>query len=158
MEEVPDTELYDAINEEERGDIGHRTRPEEYCVIGDYLWFKDVPDDTYQVNVRYFPNFIPLTAGDNLPFRNLFNQEIAQGVLVCAKNRNELPVQIDVILKDIFLTKQYQLHLNGVRQLCNSFRRKGLGERCDNVEKINTGTISAVATSSYFFWGFSTRA
>lgn len=96
-------DLYDAINEEEKGSTGHRTRPEVYCIVGEYMWFEDVPDDTYTVNLKYYPNFVPLAStASNMPLRNLFNQAVIEGVKVLAKHRNEQSVHVDAILKDIF--------------------------------------------------------
>lgn len=101
-------ELYDAINAEEAGDTS-RTLPDAYCVVGDYLWFKDVPDDAYTVNVRYFPNFVPVASTDNMPLKNLFNNEFKEGIKVLAKHRNQIGVDVDAVLKDIFLSRAMKI-------------------------------------------------
>lgn len=102
MEMCEEEDLYDAINDEEIGDTA-RTRPEAYCLVGDYIWFKDVPDDAYTVNLRYFPNFTPLAStAASMPHKNLFNNEVIEGVKVLAKHRNDRGVSIDATLKDIF--------------------------------------------------------
>lgn len=101
MDECEEEDLYDAINSEELGDSS-RTLPDAYCIVGDYIWFKDVPNDAYTVNIRYFPNFVPVSSSDNLPLKNLFNNEFKEGIKVLAKNRNHIGVNVDAILKDIF--------------------------------------------------------
>lgn len=102
MSECEEEDLYDAINTEESGDTS-RTIPDAYCIVGDYIWFKDVPDDAYTVNLRYFPNFVPLSATTStLPFKNLFNNELIEGVKILAKHRNDIGVNVDAVLKDIF--------------------------------------------------------
>ena len=102
-------DLYDAINNEESGNTS-RTRPEEFCIIGDNLWFKDVPDAAYTVNVRYYPNFVPLTATtDAVPYKGLFNNEMVEGVVLLAKHRNEIGVQVDALLKDMMHERAMQV-------------------------------------------------
>jgi len=109
MDWCEEEDLYDTINEEEAGNTSHRSQPDEYCIVGDYLWFKEAPDDAYTVRLKYFPNFIPLTTGGTMPYKNLFNQEIIEGVKLLAKYRNELDVQIESILKDLFQNRALKI-------------------------------------------------
>jgi hypothetical protein len=103
MEMIEEYDLYDSINAEEDGSTGHRSEPDEYCLIGEYIWFEETPDAIYTINLRYFPNFVPLAATtENMPLKNLFNQSIIEGSKVLAKHRNNFDIQIDAILKDIF--------------------------------------------------------
>ena len=95
-------ELFDSINLEEDSQTGHRAEPCKYCIIEDYIWFKEVPDDTYTVRFKYYPNYTVLTTASACPFRHIFNQDIVEGVKIFAKNRNEMDVQIDAVLKDYF--------------------------------------------------------
>lgn len=109
MEMCEEEDLYDAINTNE-GTSTNRAQPEQYCIIGDYLWFMDVPDDAYTVNLRYFPNFVPLTDTEsNMPYKNLFNNEIIEGIKILSKHRNEVGVQVDAQLKDIFFARAMRL-------------------------------------------------
>lgn len=108
MEMCEEKDLYDAINANE-GSTTSRTIPDEYCIIGDYIWFKDYPDDAYTVNIRYFPNFVPLSSGGTMPYKNLFNQEVVEGVKFLAKHRNEKAIGVDATLKDIFHDRAMQL-------------------------------------------------
>lgn len=103
-------DLWETINAEENSETGHRTIPERFCIIGGYIWFEQSPDDAYTVYLRYFPNFTPLSATTGtIPYNNLFNQEIIEGVKVLAKHRNDIDVQIDSILKDIFHDRAMRL-------------------------------------------------
>ena len=109
MDQCEEADLYDAITENEAGGIS-RAEPEEYCIVGDYIWFKDVPDAAYTVNIRYFPNFIPLSAtASNMPYKNLFNNEIIEGIKILSKHRNEIGVQVDAQLKEIFFQRAIRL-------------------------------------------------
>ncbi len=97
--------LEDAITAEEAGDTS-RSEPDEYCLIGEYLWFRDVPDDVYTVNLRYYPNFVPISSvSGNMPYKNLFNNDIIEGVKLFAKHRNEKGYQAEAMLKDMFMAR-----------------------------------------------------
>jgi hypothetical protein len=109
MEMCEETDLYDAITAEESSDNA-RTIPEEYCIVGDYIWFRDVPDAAYTVNLRYFPNFVPITGTtSNMPYKNLFNNDIIEGIKLFAKNRNERSFQVEALLKDVFMEKALRI-------------------------------------------------
>lgn len=95
-------DLRDAINLEEDSQTAHRTEPTEYCIWDDDLWFKEVPDDAYTVYLRYYPNYTLLTTSSSMPFRHIFNQAIIEGVKILAKSRNELDIQVEAILKELF--------------------------------------------------------
>jgi hypothetical protein len=102
-------DIYDAIIANQ-GSTTSRAQPDEFCIIGDYLWFKDVPDAVYTVNLKYYPNFVPLTATtDYMPYKNLFNNDIIEGVKIFAKQRNELGVNVDATLKDLFMDRAMKL-------------------------------------------------
>jgi len=103
MEMCPEEDIYAALHLEEKSETGHRRRPIKFCLVGDYVWFEQVPDDTYTVNLRYYPNFVVLANVDaTIPLKNLFNQQIVEGVKVMAKYRNELNVHFDALLKEIY--------------------------------------------------------
>jgi len=95
-------ELFDSINLEEDSQTGHRAEPWKYCIIEDYIWFKEVPDAAYTVRLKYYPNYVDLATSDACPFRHIFNQDIKKGAALLAKNRNEMDVQIDAVLKDFY--------------------------------------------------------
>ena len=109
MQMCTEMDTYEAINANE-GSSTSRSMPERFCIIGDYLWFEEVPDDAYTVNLRYFPNFVAASAVTAaMPYKNLFNNEVIQGVVLLAKHRNELNVQVDAVLKDIFYDRAMRI-------------------------------------------------
>ena len=109
MEMCDQNALYDAINANE-GTTTSRSQPDRFCIKGDYIWFETVPDDAYTVNFRYFPNFVPLASTSvNMPYKNLFNNQIKEGVILYAKRRNELGIQIEAILQDMFLARALKI-------------------------------------------------
>jgi len=109
MEMCTEMDTYDAINANE-GSSTSRTQPDEFCIIGDSLWFRDMPDAAYTVNLRYFPNFVALTAVTAaMPYNNLFNNDVIKGVVLLAKNRNEIGIQVDAILKDMFYERAMRI-------------------------------------------------
>jgi len=117
MDECTIDDLHDSINAEERSETAHRTQPYDYCIIGDYIWFKQVPDDAYNVYLRYFPNFVALTATTNaMPFNRIFNNEIIEGVKMLAKNRNEMNLNVDAALRDIFYDKAVKITMQRRKQ------------------------------------------
>ena len=109
MKMCEEEDLYGGINAEESENTA-REQPDQYCIIGDYIWFKTVPDDAYTVYFRYYPNFTPLTlVTESMPYKNIFNNEVIEGVKVLAKHRNEIGIQVDAILKDIFNEKAMRI-------------------------------------------------
>lgn len=122
-------ELFDGINAEERSETGHRSLPEKYYLEDDDIWFREVPDDAYTVRLKYYPNYTLVTTTDACPFRHIFNQDIIEGVKILAKNRNEMDVQVDAVLKDYFegisrkIMKRRQYKKITIRPAMRSMRR-----------------------------------
>lgn len=103
MDVCYEEDLYDTINQEEDGNTGHRTEPTEYCLIGSTVWFKESPDDTYTVEIRYFPSFTTLTDYTaNMPLSGIFNMSLLQAVEMYAKTRNEMNPSLDIQLMEMF--------------------------------------------------------
>lgn len=114
MQMCEEEDLYDAINANE-GSSTSQAMPERFCLIGGDIWFEDVPDAVYTVNLRYFPNFTPLADTDaTMPYKNLFNNDIIEGVKLFAKHRNQIGVSIDATLKNMF--QQRALRLSRLRR------------------------------------------
>jgi hypothetical protein len=109
MQMCSEDDLYDAINANE-GSTTSRAQPERFCLRGGDIWFEEVPDDAYTVNLRYYPNFTPLAdTSANMPYYNLFNNDIIEGVKVLAKNRNERGANVDAMLKNMFQERALRL-------------------------------------------------
>ena len=99
-------DLYSAINLEEQGSTGSRTRPTDYCLIGNTIWFKQVPNDIYTINLKYFPTFSKLTStASEMPFLGMFNLALGQAVEMYAKYRNEININLDTQLTQLFNTE-----------------------------------------------------
>lgn len=109
MDMCSEDELYDGINNEEKGSTGCRARPQEYCLVGDYMWFKEVPDVVYTVNIKYFPEHTNVRLDSTMPYRGIFNQKLVQGVLMTAKNRNEMNVNVEASLLALYESAAFNL-------------------------------------------------
>lgn len=96
MDMCEEIDLYEGINEEEDSQTGHRAQPYSYCILNQTMWFKEVPDAVYTIEVRYFPNFATLAATSaDIPHHGLFDQAIAQSVILLAKNRDDQSVSLE---------------------------------------------------------------
>jgi hypothetical protein len=87
MKHCAEEDLYDTINAEEDSETGHRCEPQNYCLIGNTLWFKESPDAIYTVNLRYFPSFTALTLGGSMPYNDAANLPVKDMLILLAKNR-----------------------------------------------------------------------
>ncbi len=102
MDMCEEDDLFDAINANE-GSTTSRAQPDRFCILGDYIWFEFVPDQAYTVNLKYYPNFVKLAAVTSaMPYKNLFNNDVVEGVKLFAKHRNERSFNAEAILKDRF--------------------------------------------------------
>jgi len=77
--------------------------PYQYYLEGDTIGLLPIPDGIYQINLKYYPNFVPLSATTgNLPFKNLFNLQIQQAVNMKAKHRDMQNTGIETALMSLF--------------------------------------------------------
>jgi hypothetical protein len=81
-----------------------RTRPVSFYIDGDNIGLLPVPDAVYTLTIdKYFPNFTPASAAsENMPYKNIFNQAIGNGVKLLAKNRNDDSIAVETELMKIF--------------------------------------------------------
>ena len=80
-----------------------RRQPESFYLTAGSMGFVPVPDAIYTVRVKYYPEFVPLASVmATMPYRNLFNQQIAYGVQLTAKARQMQNAAIE--------TSMMQLH------------------------------------------------
>lgn len=78
-------------------------RPYYFALHGGYLQFEKVTDVDYTFSIEYYtrpPTDLALTS--DMPFRDAFNDEIAQVITLMAKNRFDLPMQGSSALYDFF--------------------------------------------------------
>lgn len=110
MDKCTEKQIYPALHAEEAGTVASRTEPTEYVMVGDYMWFKEVPDAVYTINVRYFPNFVPLSStSSNMPYKNFFNQQAIKAASLIAKNRNAGDIVLEAQLQQIFEDRALRL-------------------------------------------------
>ena len=87
-----------------------RRQPESFYIAAGSMGFVPVPDAIYTVRVKYYPEFVPLTSvTSTMPYRNLFNQQIAYGVQLTAKARQMQNAAIE--------TSMMQLHADTAHKM-----------------------------------------
>ncbi len=97
----------DMVAEEDRYDhlvsgSSSQNRPTSFYLDGDSFGFLPVPDAVYTATLKYFPNFVELASGDNMPYRNLFNRQIEEAIILLAKNRENAGMGIEPSLMQLF--------------------------------------------------------
>ncbi len=103
MTEVVESERYQYQLMEDEGDSSARQEPDEYYMEGGKVNLLAYPDQAYTVYVKYFPNFVPMTAStENMPLRNLFNSSIEEGMKLIAKHSHNRAINVDAALQQIF--------------------------------------------------------
>lgn len=97
------------VNTDERYDYQidattwNQGEPYHYYLEGDAIGLLPIPDAIYQINLKYYPNFVPLAStAANLPFKNLFNLQIQQAVNMKAKHRDMMNTSIETALMALF--------------------------------------------------------
>lgn len=78
------------------------SQPSMYYLEGDNIGLLPFPDDTYTINVKYIPDYTALTTASTMPFKNLFNNTLVEGVKIHAKNREEYGTAVDAALMELF--------------------------------------------------------
>ena len=88
-----------------------RSRPVTFYLNGANIGFLPVPDAVYTVTVaRYIPNFVPLEdATKAMPHKNLFNQQVEEGVKMIAKNRNSGGSGYESVMMDLFQQRALEI-------------------------------------------------
>jgi hypothetical protein len=103
MEQAEEADRYDYVNQEEAGNTGARSIPDKYYLSGDNIGLLPIPDAIYTVRATYYPNFVPLSATtDSIPFKNIFNLEIVECIILLANNRNSKETALQQALLNIF--------------------------------------------------------
>lgn len=117
MEEGEEEDRYPYLRLEDEGDTSSRTRPTSFYLEGDNIGFLPYSDDTYTANLKYYPNFVPLSAStENMPFKNLFNMQVAEGVKLFAKNRNNDALSVEASLMEVFQQRALQIMWRRTKQ------------------------------------------
>lgn len=104
-----------------QGGTSAEAQPQGFYLFGDYIGFLPVPDTTYTCTIaKYFPNFVALTtasgttAASDMPFKNIFNQDIGYGMEMMARMRNDVfTVAMETSLMDYF--RERAIKIMGLR-------------------------------------------
>ena len=81
------------------------SQPSKYYLHGDNLCVLPFPDQAYTLKiVDYIPDYTKLTAvtTDTMPYRNIFNLVLIEGVKILAKNREGQGSGVDAALMELF--------------------------------------------------------
>lgn len=94
------------IQEEQTSGSG-RSQPAKYYIEGSNIGILPFPDSTeYTIKLEYVPDFVPPVDTDYImPFQNLFNNVLLNGMMVIAKNREEGGSGVDGALMELFQEK-----------------------------------------------------
>ena len=76
--------------------------PTYYSIEGLNFIFERDADADYSLTVHYNSKPTALVVGSAMPYNDIFNDSISKSVVIQAKNRNELGVNIDAVLEGIF--------------------------------------------------------
>jgi len=81
-----------------------------YCALQNAnIIFDYEADDDYTPTIHYDKMTGDLESANNMPYQDLFNQLIRQGVVLMAKNRNEYDVSGDAAIQDFIEQGAFQV-------------------------------------------------
>ena len=86
-------------------DIGTQaySEPNEYYIHGGYFGVLPIPDAAYVIKIDgYIPDYTALTTSSTMPYQNLFNNVLVEGVKIFAKNREGYGTAVDAALMELF--------------------------------------------------------
>ena len=102
LELVPEWGRMEHVIADEQGSSPYG-QPDSYYIEGDYIGLLPLPDSTgYTVKLKYIPDYTALTATSTMPYRNLFNNVLVEGVKIISKNREEYGTAVDAALMELF--------------------------------------------------------
>lgn len=132
MEKKDTLERFSARNDYEN-DNSSKEMPQSYCLIGNTIWFTEVPDDVYEINLEYYPVFTPITDENaDTPLNGLFDEYIVEMAIMIAKNRNDMGSKVDALLlgtvqtivdKIVSIRRDKNIHLTISPNLSGYYRR-----------------------------------
>lgn len=109
MEECEEGDRYQYVKSEEDGDTSARTTPDSYYLEGDNIGLLPYSDSIYNINIIYYPAYSELVLTDTMLYKGFFNSQIRQGIILLAKNRNELGSPVEGVLMDIYQNRALAL-------------------------------------------------
>jgi len=106
LEKIKEKDRYDYLLAAAAG----YTMPAHYYLEGNMIGLLPIPDKVYTYRVKYFPNFVRLAAETNaMPYKNLFNLQIKEGVIFLAKNREMMNTAVETALMSLFQERAWAL-------------------------------------------------
>jgi hypothetical protein len=100
IEQTEESNRMPHVISKEQGNTSY-SQPYSYYLEGDNIGLLPFPDDIYTVNVKYIPDYTPVTTG-SMPYKNIFNNVLVEGVKIIAKNREGYGTAIDAALMELF--------------------------------------------------------
>jgi hypothetical protein len=101
------------VNEENRYSYltsGTNGQPVQFYLEADNIGLLPFPDDVYTVRLKYYPNFVPPATGAvNMPYKNLFNLEVQEGIMMLAQNRESMNSTVHVAMMEIFENRAHEI-------------------------------------------------
>ncbi len=102
IELVEESERMGHVISKEQGNTSY-SQPSSYYLEGDNIGLLPFPDSTtYTVKIKYIPDYTALIVTSTMPYKNLFNNVLIEGVKIIAKNREEYGTAIDAALMELF--------------------------------------------------------
>jgi hypothetical protein len=127
MDLCDEDDKYTYLRDYETGVHYGDSEPVSYYLVGDStIGFLPFPDAGYQVNVVYYPNYVPIDSqAAPMPYRNMFNQELIEVTKMFAKNRESTPLGIDAAMMELFQLRALELSRKRVkREMAITIRRR----------------------------------
>jgi hypothetical protein len=118
---IPGSDPMELVDEEDKyiylrdvsaeGLFSGGSEPTQFYLVGDYtIGFLPFPDIGYDVEIVYYPNFVPMDSPQApMPYKNMFNQEIIEVSKMFAKNRETTPLGIDAAMMELFQMRALEL-------------------------------------------------
>lgn len=100
---VEESERMVHVISKEQGNTSY-SQPSSFYIEGDNIGLLPFPDSTtYTVKIKYIPDYTALADTDStMPYKNIFNNVLVEGVKIIAKNREEQGTAIDAALMELF--------------------------------------------------------
>jgi hypothetical protein len=119
LEQVPESDSMSHVIAKEQGSTSY-SQPNSFYLVGDTIGLLPYPDAVYTVKLKYIPNYTALVLTSTMPYKNLFNNILIEGVKILAKNREEYGSATDSALMELFqdramsIIRQRQKQLNQI--------------------------------------------
>ncbi len=104
IDAVEESERMVHVIAKEQGSTAY-SQPSGYYLEGDNIGLLPFPDDVYTVKLKYIPDYTTLTTTSTMPYKNIFNNVLVEGVKIIAKNRESYGTAIDAALMELFQDK-----------------------------------------------------